>query len=1048
MSTKVDDCGEKVAVRLCGVPEHFNLPVEAALRRKEFERAGIDLEWRHVPQGTGAMIAALSAGEVDVALCLFEGAVAATCKANSGPSRAACAAESGSSGTGLADKAAAARPGCAPALRLCGEYVTAPLRWMIATGSGRSDLPNLDALQRRFAEGGSVRVSVSRLGSGSHLMAFVLALQQGWPLDRLSFLIHDNFRAMRSAVVSASADVFLWELGMTSPFVHSGELRELGWIDTPWHCFSFVAREDWLAAPRNRAALAALADVCCRSAAAFVADENSSCEEICARYGLSLADAHAWMRRVSFAAPLHSGGSDGHGHGAPFTVAAALAALSKAEAATDSAARAAAVQAASPLRVSAAAVHRAVSMLTRVGVLSEAAGTVLAIREIVEERVAAVVAEDADIPFVAPPAPHLLQSPPAAAAAASAHVGLSLRSSSSFRNEAAADSGLAASGASASASAGGVAVALRMVSPPAGPFAPVAAAPAAGSSYGALSAFSSASSRVAAAVATAAATGAATGAYAPIDEAPTERPSLRAASSMPAALSLPMPAPASMPVQLLPKDIFTPAVYGKPQRVGLGSAHDAALRSRSGVAAATSYQRPSRRLAAAASLTGGGSALSEADTVSALSAGAITSARDAASLSQSQPLSRSGSGDEQLLSAQTASSGRLQQAEGQAAAAGAPLFAFAPRGQAAVPAPPFFAVEAAGPGGAAPRLCEACSKCPTCNRGGAYDTAAGASGSIRVAGPASTFTTASAVSQSSPVAAVKAETAGSAMSSDSGSGSLMLWSPAAPKGGAAAGAAAAAGRGAKFSAVLQHLGLYGGAAVVGGSSTSAARQVSAATPVQLNLPMPMLSSRPSAGSAAGRSSSESAAELAGPDASTHASPIAATAATAAAPVLLAPNPLALYSPAPDAKAAILAAAGAGAGVGRAGDSDRSGASSRASEPAAVGGAAPAADSFPLPSGLHVAAPKAVAAVSAAAPAARWPMVNRSTSADGGGGGGSGVVAANAAGGGAVAAARGGATGGAGSGSAPAVAGQGHGPLLVPFKASKWVDGAALYFDLG
>jgi hypothetical protein len=51
-----------------------------------------------------------------------------------------------------------------------------------------------------------------------------------------------DFRSMRRAVVDGSCDVFLWEWTMTLPFVTSGELAALGFLDTPWNCFGFVAR--------------------------------------------------------------------------------------------------------------------------------------------------------------------------------------------------------------------------------------------------------------------------------------------------------------------------------------------------------------------------------------------------------------------------------------------------------------------------------------------------------------------------------------------------------------------------------------------------------------------------------------------------------------------------------------------------------------------------------------------------------------------------------------------------------------------------------------
>ena len=79
-----------------------------------------------------------------------------------------------------------------PTLAYVGEAVASPLRWMVATGASRG-LRGLGdvraAADAREAEGldGTIRVSVSRLGSGSHLMACLLAAREGWPTSRLSF---------------------------------------------------------------------------------------------------------------------------------------------------------------------------------------------------------------------------------------------------------------------------------------------------------------------------------------------------------------------------------------------------------------------------------------------------------------------------------------------------------------------------------------------------------------------------------------------------------------------------------------------------------------------------------------------------------------------------------------------------------------------------------------------------------------------------------------------------------------------------------------------
>ena len=66
-----------IKLRIGGVPEHFNLPWHLALEQGEPARLGVELHWQDYPDGSGAMVAALRRGELDAALLLTEGAIAA-----------------------------------------------------------------------------------------------------------------------------------------------------------------------------------------------------------------------------------------------------------------------------------------------------------------------------------------------------------------------------------------------------------------------------------------------------------------------------------------------------------------------------------------------------------------------------------------------------------------------------------------------------------------------------------------------------------------------------------------------------------------------------------------------------------------------------------------------------------------------------------------------------------------------------------------------------------------------------------------------------------
>ena len=63
-------------LRIGGVPEHFNLPWLRLAESGALDDLGV--AWRDVPEGSGAMAAALRAGELDAAMLLTEGAVSSS----------------------------------------------------------------------------------------------------------------------------------------------------------------------------------------------------------------------------------------------------------------------------------------------------------------------------------------------------------------------------------------------------------------------------------------------------------------------------------------------------------------------------------------------------------------------------------------------------------------------------------------------------------------------------------------------------------------------------------------------------------------------------------------------------------------------------------------------------------------------------------------------------------------------------------------------------------------------------------------------------------
>jgi ABC-type nitrate/sulfonate/bicarbonate transport system substrate-binding protein len=194
-------------LKIVGVPEHFNLPWHLCLENGEFEKENIDLQWTDVPEGTGKMCQMLRDGTADIAVILTEGIIKDIVNGN--PSK------------------------------IVQVYVESPLIWGIHVAA-HSTFQNLADLENSKA-------AISRLGSGSQLMAYVNAKNQGWDTSKLQFEIVNTLDGGVTALTEGRADYFMWERFMTKPLVDKGIFRRLADCPTPWPCFVIAVREEVLA---------------------------------------------------------------------------------------------------------------------------------------------------------------------------------------------------------------------------------------------------------------------------------------------------------------------------------------------------------------------------------------------------------------------------------------------------------------------------------------------------------------------------------------------------------------------------------------------------------------------------------------------------------------------------------------------------------------------------------------------------------------------------------------------------------------------------------
>jgi len=248
----------KKAVRVGGVPEHFNLPWRLAAADGAFAAAGLDVSWTEIAAGSGEMTRRLRDDELDLALVLTEGAVADILQHDRN--------------------------------RIVKVYVSSPLTWGIHVAA--------DGPLKRLRDMKGRRVAISRHGSGSHLIAIVDAAARGWDTGAMSFVVVDDMDGARRALATGKADVFLWEKHMTQPLVDSGEFRRLGVREVPWPAFVVSARRECLA--ERATDVRKVLDIVERYARNF-SRRQSAPDLVAETYGLRPASARDWFAEVRWA---------------------------------------------------------------------------------------------------------------------------------------------------------------------------------------------------------------------------------------------------------------------------------------------------------------------------------------------------------------------------------------------------------------------------------------------------------------------------------------------------------------------------------------------------------------------------------------------------------------------------------------------------------------------------------------------------------------------------------------------------------------------------
>jgi ABC-type nitrate/sulfonate/bicarbonate transport system substrate-binding protein len=193
-------------LKIGGVPEHFNMPWHLAIENNEFKDEGIDLVWKDFHGGTGAMCKAMREKEIDISIILTEGIIKDIINGNKS--------------------------------KIVQTYINSPLIWGIHVGAA-SDYQTVADLENK-------KSAISRIGSGSQLLAIVNAKKRGWDTTNLDFEIVGSLLGGVDALTNGTADYFMWEHFTTKPLVDNGTFRRIGDCPTPWPCFVIAVRDEVL----------------------------------------------------------------------------------------------------------------------------------------------------------------------------------------------------------------------------------------------------------------------------------------------------------------------------------------------------------------------------------------------------------------------------------------------------------------------------------------------------------------------------------------------------------------------------------------------------------------------------------------------------------------------------------------------------------------------------------------------------------------------------------------------------------------------------------
>ncbi|TPX50689.1 hypothetical protein SeLEV6574_g00751 [Synchytrium endobioticum] len=258
------------AIRVAAVPEHFTSPLYQLEAKSKDGEHGVRFNIVNCPGGSGEMIGLMNDGKVDVIVALTEALLASSLKDD-----------------------ASTVP-----YRLIGTYVQSPLTWAIATNPAREAFSSFPRENGNWDVLRGCRVGISRVGSGSHIIPFVMRKMRGWN-EHFTFVTLNNIDELVAGLAEADAcDAFLWEQTMTKKYFDSEKLHHLSNVIPPWCAFSIAASTEIIKSRPSD--LVKLLEEISNATAIFMTDQASAVEYIADRFHQDAKDVQKWLTTVSY----------------------------------------------------------------------------------------------------------------------------------------------------------------------------------------------------------------------------------------------------------------------------------------------------------------------------------------------------------------------------------------------------------------------------------------------------------------------------------------------------------------------------------------------------------------------------------------------------------------------------------------------------------------------------------------------------------------------------------------------------------------------------